>query len=282
MMFQSYAVWPHMTVAENVAFPLVSRGVPKRDIPTRVARALTRVGIPTLGDQYPNRLSGGQQQRVALARSLVVDPLVVLFDEPLSNVDAKVREDLRVELVAQQQEVGFAGIYVTHDQVEALQLADTVAVLREGRIEQLGTPEEVYFRPATRYVANFVGRVNEVQTTIVSVSAGDGKVLANSALGRLGGLAMSADLTPGAKAVAVFRPEAVTIGPPGDCASTFGGALLRTQFAGAYRDHIVRAGEQLLLVSEMDRRSGRSIAAGEKLGLGVDPQNVLFYPASGS
>ncbi|MGD9507284.1 MAG: ABC transporter ATP-binding protein [Geminicoccaceae bacterium] len=278
MMFQSYAVWPHMTVAENVAFPLISRGVPKREIPARVAKALARVGIPTLGDQYPNRLSGGQQQRVALARSLVVDPLVVLFDEPLSNVDAKVREDLRVELVAQQQEVGFAGIYVTHDQVEALQLADTVAVLREGRIEQLGTPEEVYFRPTTRYVANFVGRVNEIHTTIVSLSAGDGRVLADSALGRLGGYAMSPDLAPGARAVAVFRPEAVMIGPPKACASVFPGVLLRTQFAGAYRDHIVRADEQLLLVSEMDRRSGRPMAAGEQIGLGVDPHNVLFYP----
>ncbi|MGV6874191.1 ABC transporter ATP-binding protein [Pseudochelatococcus sp. B33] len=278
MMFQSYAVWPHMTVAENVAFPLISRGCPKRDIAGKVATALKRVGIPTLGDQYPNRLSGGQQQRVALARSLVVDPKVVLFDEPLSNVDAKVREDLRVELAAQQQEVGFAGIYVTHDQVEALQLADTVAVMREGRCEQLGPPEEVYHRPATRYVANFVGRVNELEATVLSGGNGEG-IVVETPLGTFRGTAMAKGLAPGTRAIAVFRPEVVTHDKHGRNQNAFRGTSIRTQFAGAYRDHIVRAGDGLrILVSEMGSRPGERMAEGAELMLGVDAANVLLYP----
>jgi iron(III) transport system ATP-binding protein len=277
MMFQSYAVWPHMTVAENVAFPLISRGFAKRDVPARVAKALARVGIPTLGDQYPNRLSGGQQQRVALARSLVVDPQVVLFDEPLSNVDAKVREDLRVELVAQQQEVGFAGVYVTHDQVEALQLADSVAVLREGKVEQQGTPEEVYHRPATRYVANFVGRVNEIDATVTAVGKSDGVVVAESALGRLRGIPMSPDLAVGSVVVAVFRPESLAVGTGTGTENTFSGSLLRTQFAGAYRDHLVRVGDQLLRVSEMGQSAGTTYASGDTLSLSTAAADVLIY-----
>ncbi|WP_188411100.1 ABC transporter ATP-binding protein [Agaricicola taiwanensis] len=279
MMFQSYAVWPHMTVAENVAFPLVSRGYPKREIPAKVAAALKRVGIPSLGDQYPNRLSGGQQQRVALARSLVVDPQVVLFDEPLSNVDAKVREDLRVELVAQQREVGFAGIYVTHDQVEALQLADQVAVLREGRIEQLGTPEDVYCRPATRYVANFVGRVNEVEATITMGSGNDNLAAADTPLGRLRGYPMAPDLTPGTKVMALFRPECVEISDKGASHNALTGSLLRTQFSGAHRDHLLTTDDgHRLLVSEMGRFAGKTFSPGDRLTLVVDSKSVLFYP----
>lgn len=278
MMFQSYAVWPHMTVAENVAFPLISRGYPKKDIPAKIAAVLKKVGIPSLGDQYPNRLSGGQQQRVALARSLVVDPQVVLFDEPLSNVDAKVREDLRVELVAQQQEVGFAGIYVTHDQVEALQLAHQVAVLRDGKIEQLGTPEDVYYRPATRYVANFVGRVNEIEATVVVGSGDDGLLAADTPLGRLKGYAMTPGLTPGSKVMALFRPESAAIVSKTN-GNNFEGSLVRSQFAGAYRDHIVTTADgRRVLVSEMDRFSGSNFSPGKKLTLAVDAKNVLFYP----
>lgn len=279
MMFQSYAVWPHMTVAENVAFPLISRGCPKRDLPARIAAALKKVGIPTLGEQYPNRLSGGQQQRVALARSLVTDPKVILFDEPLSNVDAKVREDLRVELAAQQRDAGFAGIYVTHDQVEALQLADTVAVLREGRIEHLGTPEEVYYRPATRYVANFVGRVNEIEATVVSAPAVDGSVVLDTPLGRFRGIGMAPGLQVGSPAFALFRPESVTGRPYQHDENCFSGSIVRSQFAGAYRDHIVRAGDGLrILVSEMERRAGHSMAGGERQILGVASDDVLVYP----
>ncbi len=154
MMFQSYALWPHMTAYNNVEYAVKSRGFSK-DIDERVTRALTQVGIPHLRDQYPSQMSGGQQQRVALARSLAVDPPVVRFDEPLSNVDAKVRDQLRQELVSMQRSVKFAGIYVTHDQLEAMQLADRMAVMNNGRIVQIGTPIEVYRNPVSRYVACF-------------------------------------------------------------------------------------------------------------------------------
>src|SRR5690606_1877619 len=169
MIFQSYALWPHMTAFGNVAYPLQSRRdlkLGRKEVASRVQRVLDLVGIGELGEQYPNQLSGGQQQRVALARALVAGDDLVLFDEPLSNVDAKVREQLRLELVSMQAELGFSAIFVTHDQVEAMELADRIAVLDRGRVVQYGAPREVYHRPATRYVAGFIGTTNELVGTV--------------------------------------------------------------------------------------------------------------------
>src|SRR5690606_21791699 len=172
MIFQSYALWPHMTVFDNVAYPLQSRRSrrpAKDELRRRVREALTLVGVPELERQYHSQMSGGQQQRVALARALVSNDEVVLFDEPLSNVDAKVREQLRLELLAMQRSLGFSAVCGTHDQAAAMELAHRIAVIDTGRVAQIGTPQEIYLRPATRYVANFIGASNEVVGRVEAV-----------------------------------------------------------------------------------------------------------------
>lgn len=170
MVFQSYALFPHLTVAENVAFGLKLRRVEKSERASRVVEALQMVRLEGLSDRYPRQLSGGQQQRVSLARALVVKPDIMLFDEPLSNLDAKLREEMRTELLEIQDRVKITSVYVTHDQEEALALADRVAVMTDGHIEQIGTPDEVYESPATAFVAKFLGESNVLPATVTEVS----------------------------------------------------------------------------------------------------------------
>jgi putative spermidine/putrescine transport system ATP-binding protein len=167
VVFQSYALFPHMTVEENVAFGLRERGVPRREIATRVREALALVRLPGAGARRPRELSGGMQQRVALARALVIQPRVLLLDEPLAALDKKLREEMRAELKEIQQRVGVTTVFVTHDQHEALGLSDRIAVLNAGRLEQLGSPRDIYERPATRFVADFIGASTVLETAAV-------------------------------------------------------------------------------------------------------------------
>ncbi len=205
MVFQSYALWPHRSVRQNVAFGLEVRKVRRGEIAARVARVLELVGLPGLERRYPAELSGGQQQRVALARSLVVEPGILLLDEPLSNLDAGLRERMRWELKDVQRRTGITFVYVTHDQAEAMTLSDRVAVMHEGALRQYGPPREVYGRPADRTVADFVGRVNLIPGRVVRASGEVGLV----AVG--GGPPLALALPPGAaegQAVQVaIRPE---------------------------------------------------------------------------
>ncbi|HLW61336.1 MAG TPA: ABC transporter ATP-binding protein [bacterium] len=174
MVFQSYAIWPHMTVFENVAFPLrVNRAHPRSQLADRVRQALATVRLDGLEQRPATRLSGGQQQRLALARALIREPKLLLLDEPMSNLDAKLREQMRLELRALQRQLGITTIYVTHDQVEALAMSNLVAVLHEGRIVQIGPPREIYERPATRFVSDFIGSTNFVPARVVSPAGGD-------------------------------------------------------------------------------------------------------------
>src|SRR3954467_1225250 len=166
MVFQNYAIWPHKTVFENVVFGLKLRKIPAADAKKKVADALALVNLTGLEQRYPNELSGGQQQRVALARSLVVEPEILLLDEPLSNLDAKLREQMRVELKRLQRRTGITFVYVTHDQAEALALSDQIAVIHGGRLQQYGAPQEVYAKPANRIVADFMGLVNLVSARV--------------------------------------------------------------------------------------------------------------------
>ena len=170
MVFQSYAVWPHMTVFDNVAYGLRVRRAPADVIKERTMRALELVGLAHLADRYATKLSGGQRQRVALARAIVYEPKVVLFDEPLSNLDAKLREQMRIELVRLQKEVGITSIYVTHDQSEALVMSDRVVVMNKGVIQQIGDPQTIYARPANAFVANFIGVANLMQGVLLGRS----------------------------------------------------------------------------------------------------------------
>jgi iron(III) transport system ATP-binding protein len=168
MVFQSYAIWPHMTVAQNIAFPLRMKKLPKPEIVQRVSVALDTVGLTGLGDRGASMLSGGQMQRVALARSFVMEPAMLLLDEPLSNLDAKLREKLRFELRELQQRLQMTAVYVTHDQTEALALADRIAIMQDGVIKQLGSPAELYTRPTSTFVANFLGVDNIFPVSVMS------------------------------------------------------------------------------------------------------------------
>jgi iron(III) transport system ATP-binding protein len=211
MVFQNYAVWPHKTVFENVVFGLKLRGVASGEARAKVKATLALVNLTGFEDRLPSELSGGQQQRVALARSLVVEPKILLLDEPLSNLDAKLRERMRSELKQLQRRTGITFVYVTHDQAEALALSDRIAVIHGGRLQQFGTPQEVYARPASRVVADFMGLVNLVPATVEAVDGRRGRL-------RLGsGWTMEADL-PGTavqgQAVEVaIRPENIRLQP---------------------------------------------------------------------
>jgi putative spermidine/putrescine transport system ATP-binding protein len=171
IVFQSYALFPHMTAAENVAFGLEMRRIPQAERRERVRAALALVGLAGYEDRYPRRMSGGQQQRVALARALVIQPSVLLLDEPLSNLDARLREDMQIELRQIQRNLGTTTIFVTHDQIEAMALSDRIVVMREGRIEQIGTPQQTYERPASVFVSQFLGKTNDFAATVDRTTA---------------------------------------------------------------------------------------------------------------
>ncbi|WP_431284591.1 ABC transporter ATP-binding protein [Humitalea sp. 24SJ18S-53] len=247
MIFQSFALWPHMTVFENVAYPLRCRRTSETEIGRRVAEALATVGIGGLGAQHPGRISGGQQQRVALARALVAGSNVVLFDEPLSNVDAQVRAQLRFELKVMQKRIGFSGLYVTHDQTEAMELGHRVAVLEHGRIAALGRPREIYENPESEYVAGFVGTANiwpgrivGTDATMVGIETPAGLLHASRAhLSKVDGL-RGGDLVS-----VVIRPEQIRLarGLPDDAPNSLAARVEASLFAGPHTEVVVRAGD---------------------------------------
>ena len=239
LVFQSYALFPHLTVFENVAFGLRRRGVGEAEIRRRVAAALDLVRLGELASRHPRQLSGGQQQRVALARSVVTEPRVLLLDEPLSNLDALLRDEMRVELRRLQQRLRITTVIVTHDQQEALTLADRVAVMNRGRIEQYASPQEVYDHPASVFVAGFVGRSNLIDVTVeasangrLSLRAPDGMAIA----------AAGPDHAPGTTLRAVLRHEKVRLGAaaPPNAANVFLAEIVLRAFAGAQCQYVLR------------------------------------------
>ena len=214
MVFQDYALWPHLTAAQNIAFALRRRHIGSHETADRVNRMLARVGLDGMGERYPSELSGGQQQRVALARALVADPSLVIFDEPLSNLDADLREKLRVEIATLVAESGASAVYITHDQSEAFALADVIAVLDHGRVVQLGTPEQIYHRPATPFVARFTGLSGQLAGTVVAQSDEFVEVSANGH--RVAALAAGSGSDPGVAVEAVdvhVRQAALSLRP---------------------------------------------------------------------
>ncbi|VXC08293.1 ABC transporter ATP-binding protein [Citricoccus sp. K5] len=268
MVFQSYALWPHMTAAQNVRYPLENQKAPRQSravMNQRVAEALEAVGIGDLGGQYPNQLSGGQQQRVALARALVNNSKVVLFDEPLSNVDAKVRETLRIELLAMQRRFGFTALFVTHDQAEAMELATRIAVLDRGRVQQFGTPDEIYARPATEYVAKFIGNTNELS----------GRRVEGGYETPLGLVRTPQDA--GERATVLFRPEHAQLsGERPETPSAFAGQVVAVLFMGTHTEFLVRSGETRMRIWV----SGRSadFAEGDEVWVGLQEPDVMVFP----
>jgi ABC-type Fe3+/spermidine/putrescine transport system ATPase subunit len=237
MVFQSYALWPHKTVSDNVAYGLRVRGLEREEIRRRVERALRLVHMPDLGRRFPAELSGGQQQRVALARAIVVEPEILLLDEPLSSLDAVLRAELRGELRALQRALGLTAVYVTHDQAEAMVLADRLVVMRAGRIEQQGTSEELYRRPRSRFVAEFLGATNLVAGRVARLAAGEGCLQA-PALPPVWAVVPAdarAGLEPGLPACVSVRPADVRVSaapPPSEAGNRIEGRVAERVFLG--------------------------------------------------
>jgi iron(III) transport system ATP-binding protein len=251
MVFQSYALWPHMTVAKNVAFGLEERRLPRAEIDRRVSQALELVGLSAFAERRPAQLSGGQQQRVAVARTIAIEPKVLLLDEPLSNLDAKMRVSVRRELRALQQRLGLTTIFVTHDQEEANTICDRIAVMDAGTVQQVGTPMELYERPANLFVASFLGSANILDERCgVPIPAGR----------RL-----------------VFRPQHAALSPAEGAALR--GPVTHREFLGATVRYAVRIGDGEVLIETPFQSGSELRAVGDQVGVDLPPRRMLFLPA---
>ncbi|MFD0690605.1 ABC transporter ATP-binding protein [Actinomadura fibrosa] len=280
MVFQNYALFPHLSVAGNVAYGLRVHRVPKRERAERVAEALRLVGLEEFAGRRPRALSGGQQQRVAIARALATRPAVLLLDEPLSNLDAKLRREMRVELRKIQRSVGTTMVFVTHDQEEALSLSDRIAVLNGGRLEQLGTPDEVYRRPASRFVAQFIGAANVLEGTVRDDGSLD-----------VGGAAVATGLpdpVPGREAVVAVRPERIRLSPAagaaGPAAGVTGTVSYRAFTGDAWQVEVRTAGGLVLTVRVADSGAGGADPPGTGTAVTAswDPADlIVLEPGAG-
>ncbi len=255
VVFQHYALFPHKTVAQNVAFPLEERGVARADAARRVDEALARVRMEGYGARYPSQLSGGQQQRVALARAIVFDPPVLLMDEPLSALDKKLREHMQLEIKHIQRDLGITVIYVTHDQGEALTMSDRIAVMNNGRIAQLGTPEELYERPADRFVADFIGETNflEMDAALTSLPAS------------------------GPRVSVALRPERIALAQApsgGDGLQWHQGQVEEVVYIGEIRKYRIRLGGQMLTAKQQTGTGVPSFAEGAGVAVGWHPADL--------
>ena len=276
MVFQNYALWPHMTVWQNVAFGLEERKFPRATIDEKVAAALDLVGLKDFGARRPGQLSGGQQQRVALARTIAIEPKVLLLDEPLSNLDAKLRIHMRGELLALQRKLGITTLFVTHDQEEALSIADRVAVLDQGMIQQVGTPNELYDAPANRFIATFVGTINLLRGTLVQ--AGGRLVFRSEAFGEIvvdGGTAGAAEFA--------IRPHALQLAAPGgpmDGGRVWvDGTVIEREFLGEFVRYNVKAKSADLVVDQPHYMGEAGFAPGAAVRVGINPAQARLLSA---
>jgi putative spermidine/putrescine transport system ATP-binding protein len=270
MVFQSYALFPHLSVARNVAFGLEMRKLAAADISTRVAEALRLVRLDGMSERLPRELSGGQQQRVALARALAIRPDVLLLDEPLSNLDAKLREEVRIEIRALQRQLGLTTVMVTHDQEEALTVADRLAVMAEGAVRQIGTQRDLYERPADRFVAGFVGRGSFLA----------GQVEAPGRFVTAGGLAIRCNGGALGPAELALRPERLTIAPmPLGSGNSLPGTVEFVSYLGAMLDvHVRLSPQDRVLVHVANRADGTAPAIGAPVHVGWPPEAALLFP----
>lgn len=277
MVFQNYALFPHLTVFENIAFGLKVRKVPKANIQERVERALAQVHLPGLGARRIDQLSGGQQQRVALARALVIEPGILLLDEPLSNLDAKLREETRSEIKRLQLELGITTVYVTHDQAEAMAMSDRIMVMERGRVQQIGTPKEIYNRPANRFVASFIGETNLLEGTVENVNGNEVSVRVSSDI-LLTGYSHNANPTVslkiGSKTVLSIRPEAIRE-ETGETGNVIKGEVLLSEFTGTSVTYLVQADN--FSIRAMFIYAGTEIRErGETIGLSLPKDRIFF------
>lgn len=281
MVFQSYALWPHMTVRKNVAFGLEERKVPADDIRARVDAALDLVGLLDLAERRPSQLSGGQQQRVALARTIVVEPRVLLLDEPLSNLDANLRVQMRREILELQRKLALTTIFVTHDQEEANTISDRIAVLNEGIIQQVGSPLELYDRPANRFVANFLGTANLIDGTIR-------KAQGETLFSMPDGIAIpldhaGPDLEPGQDCAAMIRPQSLRLStkpdPAGKNSVDLSGKIEHREFLGHLVRYAVRVGDHALFVDETHQAGEATYDPGDSVVVTLRSGHVRILQA---
>jgi iron(III) transport system ATP-binding protein len=248
MVFQSYALWPHLSVAENIGYPLAANSIARSEIRKRSEAMLEWVGLSGMGDRYVHELSGGQQQRVSLARAIAGNPRAVLFDEPLSNLDARLRERMRIELLALRQRKPFTSIYVTHDQLEAMTLGDRVVVMRAGQIEQVGPPESVYKRPKTRFVADFMGIPNMIEGTIRSIQPSG--IAIDTVIGTLMTRSWRDDWKTGDLCTVAVRPTLLTFDSESHGGSGTG-RVIRSVFQGTSTIHLIEVGGQEITLESL-------------------------------
>jgi iron(III) transport system ATP-binding protein len=274
MVFQNYAIWPHMSVFDNVAYPLSIRHVPRQKIRDKVAEVLRFVQLEGVEKRSATKLSGGQQQRVALARALVAEPKVVLFDEPLSNLDAKLREETRKLLRQFLGGLGITAVYVTHDRVEALALSDSIAVMRAGRIVEMGSPQDIYFHARHRYVADFIGRANQIEATVLGHEGG--ATLVETSMGRIA--CEASGLAAGSRVTLCIRPEFIHITEHdvGTGGNVLTGRIEALEFVGEMYEAEIRVGAELLLARidpDVDIRQGAAVR------MRLDPRQCLLLSA---
>ncbi|MGF9691750.1 ABC transporter ATP-binding protein [Rhizobium sp. 0TCS1.26] len=271
MVFQAYALFPNMNVFDNVAFGLKVAGKPKAEIETRVKEMLKLIHLEHLADRYPYQMSGGQQQRVALARALAPAPQVLLLDEPLSALDAKIRVSLREEIRLIQRKLGITTVFVTHDQEEALSISDRIVVMNGGRADQIGTPAEIYNRPTTRFVANFVGTLNVVEAHVIDATSGTLRVGEQT-------LVLPQPITDqrnGAAVSLAFRPEAASLASPTVADAALAGTVLSSSFLGSVVRTKVDLGGNTISFDMFNDPNSQPPRVGERVALRLSPESLM-------
>ena len=280
IVFQNYALFPHKSVFQNVAFPLVQRRLPKPAVSEKVEAALRMVDLTGLGERRPHQLSGGQQQRVALARALVFEPEIVLMDEPLGALDKKLREQMQIEIKHLHEQLGMTVAYVTHDQGEALTMSDRVAIMNDGLIQQVGSPHEVYEKPANAFVANFIGENNSFEGRIESINGRDCAV--RLASGDIVHARSAAERASGETALLSLRPERLVIGPAAQgMANRFGAQVVEVIYFGAHnRVRLAMAGRNDIIALAPAGAAGDALAPGAAVEIGWAPEHCrVLAPA---
>ncbi|MDQ8031146.1 polyamine ABC transporter ATP-binding protein [Bordetella genomosp. 1] len=281
MVFQNYALWPHMTVWDNVAFGLVERKLPREEIRAKVQAALDLVGLSQYGKRRPNQLSGGQQQRVALARTIVIEPQVLLLDEPLSNLDKKLRVQMRQDLLSLQRRLGITTIFVTHDQEEAMTTADRMAVLDHGVVQQIGSPTTLFDYPVNRFVANFVGTMNVLEGAVRERDRAS-VTLAVDGVGELQ-LPVTGEIPDAPRLAASFRPHTVQI----DMADGLGdaryvwlpGVVEASEFLGEFTRYQVQVGDQRITADQTHLAGLSPFPVGAPVSVGLEPTQIRLLAA---
>lgn len=270
MVFQSYALFPHYDVFDNVAYGLVNKKMDKKTIHDKVMEMVELVGLRGMEHRMPNQLSGGQQQRVALARALVMEPAVLLFDEPLSNLDAKLRVYMRKEIRKIQRRIGLTSIYVTHDQTEAMSLSDQIIIMNKGHIEQVGTPHEIYRHPRSRFVADFIGNANFLEAEVCEVPA-DSESIKVRLVEEVFEVRYDGEpVRPGDKVQVVLRPESIRVGDEGDIEAE----VVNSTYMGNVQEYVVRVRDHELDTEEYNPAGKRIYEPGEKVWLKLQKNSL--------